>query len=301
MAVIASRLPEGARFKLLVVVDILAILAGLLLGALSQAKNRAHRAGRISNARQLGLAFKLYVNDHDQLPTEETQAVRMEGGWLSYFTSYYGNPRLRLCPATCDPGVAERLARIGSSMRGTADMTYRRAIWRGADRPVGGKPWLGEAASGSYALNVWLTRVWNPGPEVRRFFFPAEDAVAAPSRTPVFADAPHGIVSGGALDPAVDLYESELPNLSSFGSGAPRSWRHGAAQPARPPGATFAPLCEQPRLLRWPCGKRQVEPPGALCLENPMASALELAALRGMALAARPQVQGPNARPLVGG
>jgi hypothetical protein len=49
----------------LVVIAIIAILASLLLPALSRAKAQAQRAQCISNEKQLGLTFFLYVDDND--------------------------------------------------------------------------------------------------------------------------------------------------------------------------------------------------------------------------------------------
>jgi len=80
--------------ELLVVIAIIAILAGLLLPALSRAKESGHRIFCVNDLRQLGLSLRMYGDDNGGFYPPRSGAVR----WPTSLISGYRTTQVLRCP-----------------------------------------------------------------------------------------------------------------------------------------------------------------------------------------------------------
>ena len=99
--------------ELLVVIGIIALLVGILLPSLAEARRQAQAAVEISQVRQMEIAHTMFMNDHDYRMIQPglghgfgagaSAHVNEQGAWINTLQTYYENPLVHRSPVDASP------------------------------------------------------------------------------------------------------------------------------------------------------------------------------------------------------
>jgi len=103
----AGRQQSGfTLIELLVVIAIIAILAAILFPVFAQARENARTISCASNMKQLGLGFKMYIQDYDETyPVNNgvTRTAVFTSEWQNVIYPYIKNAQIYRCPSDQTP------------------------------------------------------------------------------------------------------------------------------------------------------------------------------------------------------
>jgi prepilin-type processing-associated H-X9-DG protein len=181
-----------------VVIAIIAILAAMLLPALSRAKEMGRRIACASNLRQLGLAGQIYLGDNQGMFPPRSSSDR----WPNRLFDNYGrSTKLLLCPTDAMQAKSPATSTVTNSLADGAPRSYLFNGWNDYFYDtLGESRFKSEYMPGTYPLGL------------------KENAVVFPSETAVI---------GEKYNAATDYYMDLLEGLGNDITQVAEQSRHG--------------------------------------------------------------------------
>jgi prepilin-type N-terminal cleavage/methylation domain-containing protein/prepilin-type processing-associated H-X9-DG protein len=187
--------------ELLVVIGIIGLLISILMPALSKARQASRTTACLSNLRQMGAAWNIYLSENKaHLPYYiwRTNPKNSDISWNGYWLGILSNNRVQsgalLCPEAIDP-VPFNTRGSGSGGFGTAKNSWSGQFQADATGVLYSKPATfinntnvgkpGGYRVGSYGLNRYVTANKSP----TRYFGSYIGSVKNSSEVPVFFDS----------------------------------------------------------------------------------------------------------------